>query len=171
MAKTPWTLAFSGFVASVALMVPGITGAEPLQLSAPTACRSAPQPDSSAVRTLAAGEQVMLGRHQGGGVQVTTGSPACWITVAAGAPQASPAHHRAARTHSQPHTAAHLRGRASRSHYAALRLSRQHRTRGRARSSGATYGGSCPCSGSRICIGPRGGRYCITSGGNKRYGV
>ena len=34
------------------------------------------------------------------------------------------------------------------------------------------YGGdSCPCSGSRICIGPRGGRYCITSGGNKRYGV
>ncbi|HGM6050736.1 TPA: SH3 domain-containing protein [Stenotrophomonas maltophilia] len=31
--------------------------------------------------------------------------------------------------------------------------------------------GSCPCSGSRVCIGPRGGRYCITSGGNKRYGV
>lgn len=30
---------------------------------------------------------------------------------------------------------------------------------------------TCPCSGSRICIGPRGGRYCITSGGNKRYGV
>lgn len=31
--------------------------------------------------------------------------------------------------------------------------------------------GSCPCSGSRVCIGPRGGRYCITTGGNKRYGV
>jgi hypothetical protein len=31
--------------------------------------------------------------------------------------------------------------------------------------------GSCPCSGSNVCIGPRGGRYCITSGGNKRYGV
>lgn len=31
--------------------------------------------------------------------------------------------------------------------------------------------GSCPCSGSKVCIGPRGGRYCITSGGNKRYGV
>lgn len=27
----------------------------------------------------------------------------------------------------------------------------------------------CPCSGSRNCTGPRGGRYCITSGGNKRY--
>lgn len=34
------------------------------------------------------------------------------------------------------------------------------------------YGGmSCPCSGSHVCIGPRGGRFCITSGGNKRYGV
>jgi hypothetical protein len=29
----------------------------------------------------------------------------------------------------------------------------------------------CPCSGNHVCIGPRGGRYCITSGGNKRYGV
>jgi uncharacterized protein YgiM (DUF1202 family) len=29
--------------------------------------------------------------------------------------------------------------------------------------------GSCPCSGHSNCIGPRGGRYCITSGGNKRY--
>jgi hypothetical protein len=42
------------------------------------------------------------------------------------------------------------------------------------RRGGGSYlydGGNCPCSGSNICIGPRGGRYCITSGGNKRYGV
>lgn len=32
-------------------------------------------------------------------------------------------------------------------------------------------GSDCPCSGSRVCVGPRGGRYCITSGGNKRYGL
>jgi Protein of unknown function (DUF4236)/Bacterial SH3 domain len=32
-------------------------------------------------------------------------------------------------------------------------------------------GGSCPCGSGRICTGSRGGRYCITSGGNKRYGV
>lgn len=32
-----------------------------------------------------------------------------------------------------------------------------------------TYGSECPCSGSANCFGPRGGRYCITSGGNKRY--
>ena len=29
--------------------------------------------------------------------------------------------------------------------------------------------GSCPCSSTMNCIGPRGGRYCITSGGKKRY--
>jgi hypothetical protein len=35
--------------------------------------------------------------------------------------------------------------------------------------SSATTG--CPCGSGRVCVGPRGGRYCITSGGNKRYGV
>lgn len=40
------------------------------------------------------------------------------------------------------------------------------------RSNSRTYfDRSCPCSGANVCIGPRGGRYCITSGGNKRYGV
>lgn len=54
-------------------------------------------------------------------------------------------------------------------------LSRSHSTT-RARRSYDRGGGSydssgCPCSGGQVCIGPRGGRYCITSGGNKRYGV
>ncbi|MCE0777547.1 SH3 domain-containing protein [Pseudomonas sp. NMI542_15] len=40
-----------------------------------------------------------------------------------------------------------------------------------ARSSTPGYGSSCPCSSGLVCIGPRSGRYCITSGGNKRYGV
>lgn len=38
------------------------------------------------------------------------------------------------------------------------------------RSEKRTYAaGPCPCSRSLNCVGPRGGRYCITSGGNKRY--
>ncbi len=44
----------------------------------------------------------------------------------------------------------------------------------RSRRSAPSYyggGGNCPCSGAHVCVGPRGGRYCITSGGNKRYGV
>ncbi|AQS50561.1 hypothetical protein PAEH1_01535 [Paenalcaligenes hominis] len=32
-----------------------------------------------------------------------------------------------------------------------------------------TYSAGCPCSSGSNCYGPRGGRYCITSGGNKRY--
>ena len=28
---------------------------------------------------------------------------------------------------------------------------------------------TCPCSGAHVCVGPRGGRYCITAGGKKRY--
>ncbi|MFA7243573.1 MAG: hypothetical protein WC091_25990 [Sulfuricellaceae bacterium] len=30
---------------------------------------------------------------------------------------------------------------------------------------------SCACGSGRVCVGSRGGRYCITSGGKKRYGV
>lgn len=30
-------------------------------------------------------------------------------------------------------------------------------------------GESCSCRSKRVCVGPRGGRYCITSGGRKRY--
>ncbi|MEJ5279803.1 SH3 domain-containing protein [Pseudomonas sp. MYb541] len=40
-----------------------------------------------------------------------------------------------------------------------------------ARQQTPAYGLSCLCSSGNVCIGPRGGRYCITSGGNKRYGV
>lgn len=39
----------------------------------------------------------------------------------------------------------------------------------RASRQSSSSGSSCPCSSSNNCFGPRGGRYCITSGGNKRY--
>lgn len=38
-------------------------------------------------------------------------------------------------------------------------------------SSRGTTTGECPYNGGNLCGGPRGGRYCITSNGNKRYGV
>jgi len=28
---------------------------------------------------------------------------------------------------------------------------------------------SCPCGGGAVCTGPKGGRYCLTAGGSKRY--
>lgn len=33
----------------------------------------------------------------------------------------------------------------------------------------ATSVPSCPCSGTKACVGPRGGHYCITPSGTKRY--
>lgn len=40
----------------------------------------------------------------------------------------------------------------------------------KAKSTKRTYqSGPCPCSTNQSCYGPRGGRYCFTSGGNKRY--
>lgn len=36
---------------------------------------------------------------------------------------------------------------------------------------GVADDGKCPCNGGDVCVGPRGGRYCITRSGNKRYGV
>jgi hypothetical protein len=36
---------------------------------------------------------------------------------------------------------------------------------------GVSSDGRCPCNGGKVCVGPRGGRYCITSSGKKRYGV
>lgn len=55
--------------------------------------------------------------------------------------------------------------------FVAPRPKRERPTPQPVRSSTPEYGSSCPCSSGRVCIGPRGGRYCITSGGNKRYGV
>ncbi|MFO1127733.1 MAG: YHYH domain-containing protein [Rhodospirillales bacterium] len=28
----------------------------------------------------------------------------------------------------------------------------------------------CPCGTGKVCVGPRGGRFCITGSGSKRYG-
>jgi len=57
-------------------------------------------------------------------------------------------------------------------HRSSTYKSRKHSARARffAPSRGTTSG-ECPCNGSNVCVGPRGGRYCITSSGNKRYGV
>lgn len=42
--------------------------------------------------------------------------------------------------------------------------------RGSRSSAASSSGGACPCGSGSVCVGPRGGRYCITSGGKKRYG-
>lgn len=65
-----------------------------------------------------------------------------------------------------PHSPSEAKGRS--------RRSSRRRTRSSAPSSlfeRGTTSGECPCNGGKVCVGPRGGRYCITRSGNKRYGV
>lgn len=51
-----------------------------------------------------------------------------------------------------------------------LRKSNPERKNRKRRGAEKSYAaGPCPCSSNSNCVGPRGGRYCITSGGNKRY--
>jgi Protein of unknown function (DUF4236)/Bacterial SH3 domain len=68
---------------------------------------------------------------------------------------------------SSPARASHIAKRSS----LVSRPSKQSTKRNRASKRSGFSGGSCPCRSGRICTGPRGGRYCITSGGNKKYGV
>lgn len=37
------------------------------------------------------------------------------------------------------------------------------------KAAGAQATSSCPCSGTKLCVGPRGGKYCIAPSGKKRY--
>lgn len=34
---------------------------------------------------------------------------------------------------------------------------------------GQASSSSCPCSGSKLCVGPKGGKFCIAPNGKKRY--
>jgi len=46
----------------------------------------------------------------------------------------------------------------------------QGRTGGSARPQGLLNSNSeCPCSSGKLCTGPRGGKYCLTSTGKKNY--
>ena len=153
-------------------------------------CRADGKAGATVVRALAQGEAVNVAEESGGWSKIDGAQP-CWASsdhLSATAPAAlglvggqtpvpdatfatggNSGGSGAAMTAAGIGTAAYV---ASRSHSAKARGSRSTRVKRSRGSSGGGYGGgSCPCSGRSICIGPRGGRYCITSGGNKRYGV
>lgn len=114
--------------------------------------RSEPSSTGTVVGTLHRGETVKVLRRSGEWLQVAKGATQVWIAashVRAKAPdrqgflstQAPNRHHGPAKSHKR-------------------------------KSSGSSgFDEGCPCGGSRVCVGPRGGRYCITSASNKRYGV
>lgn len=141
-------------------------------------CRAAARTTAAPLGVLHHGQRVpVLSSRRGWSYVDPAELPACWVRSdlltgdgAAGRPYASyrqPAHARRATASSRRGfflrpTPRHAYVAGAKYRHSSSRISRPRSSFG---------GGSCPCSGSNVCIGPRGGRYCITSGGNKRYGV
>lgn len=127
-------------------------------------CRSAPAPTASVVSGASRGSSVLVSEQSGGWSHVTDAGRDCWISsdLLSSAPPALGLPPPGADTASSTAGAVGLVSGAA----SAGRSLPRHK-----RHSNSSFDGGCPCSGSRVCIGPRGGRYCITSGGNKRYGV
>lgn len=124
-------------------------------------CRAEGSASAASVRKFSASDAVGVIEESGGWSRVS-GSPTCWVKssylsetrrVISPGRQAAPQR-------------AYSSSAASRSSSSGSSSSTPRRS---TRQGG--YAGTCPCSGSNVCIGPRGGRFCITSGGNKRYGV
>ncbi|WP_414712474.1 SH3 domain-containing protein [Sphingobium sp.] len=143
-------------------------------------CRSAPNTKARVVAKLRKGQSVSS--VEGGGGWTKLEKPACWVSsrflssdyVAAstrGASNGYDSFRTNAVRSSRKQSSGNLYSFNS-SPAKTKRKSRSSRSRkGRSGGSGYYSGSGCPCSGGTVCIGPRGGRYCITSGGNKRYGV
>lgn len=141
-------------------------------------CRAQPKATSSIITRIPAGTFVTVRRRQPSWALVMRQPQDCWINSrylsedsAAEANRYSLEQARSG-SHRATHSAYRFRQPSRRSHAWAAPTYRSPKKHTRARRAPSyNYGGSCPCSGRNICVGPRGGRYCITSGGNKRYGV
>jgi hypothetical protein len=135
-------------------------------------CRAASRPAAALVVTLNRGDRVALRSEQGRWARVEpVGGTPCWMMrrflsetmPVAPLPQGL--------RDSQPAPYGGM-SEAGSGFYGTAPETRSRRSSwSRPRRSGGSSAGGCPCSSGRVCIGPRGGRYCITSGGNKRYGV
>lgn len=146
-------------------------------------CRAEPQAESPIVAKLSRGQSVSIAETRGAWSQLTTQD--CWVLsryldveAANSGEQSHFAYDSRYRSRAQRLSTPTLsfpqlsspskkRSVATRKHSSASSSKRSRSSSFRSYGNG----GSCPCSGGNICIGPRGGRYCITSGGNKRYGV
>lgn len=128
-------------------------------------CRAGPKATAQVIRGLSRGASVTVAEESGGWSRVTGRDIECWVSSPLLSARATDFKLPAASSPA-PETAAAGTARL----YAATSSARRSTPR-RKRRSGSYFDQGCPCSGSHVCIGPRGGRYCITSGGKKRYGV
>lgn len=119
--------------------------------------RSAPASDGEVQDKLSRNEAVMIVSRSGEWLQINRGGRKLWVSAkhVSSSPPARP-QGLFSSTKSQ---SSRSRGTSRPAKHHSSRPARLYNDSG------------CPCSGRLVCIGPRGGRYCITSGGNKRYGV
>jgi uncharacterized protein YraI len=141
-------------------------------------CRSAPRSSASIIARIPAGSRVNVRKRASSWALIVHEPRSCWINSKYLAEQSTAEANRVSLRQShhmgRPHQAVRSRtGRPSRrsSLWSGRSYHSPRRSTRARRAPSYDYGGSCPCSGRNICVGPRGGRYCITSGGNKRYGV
>lgn len=142
-------------------------------------CRNQPRATARIVARIPAGTDVTVERRRDDWSLISHTPRSCWVASRYLGEQSTADANRSSlrQTRAVTLSASTNRERISRpSRRSSLWSSTPHRStrrQSRARSAPSyNYGGgSCPCSGRNICVGPRGGRYCITSGGNKRYGV
>lgn len=141
-------------------------------------CRSQPRPTASVIARLSAGTDVAVQRRTGSWSLVRRSPHNCWMATrylsdesTADANRTSLQQTRASAQRTRAATRRFSRPGRRSSAWSSIPVRSPRRMSRPRRSSGYGTEGSCPCSGSNVCIGPRGGRFCITSGGNKRYGV
>jgi hypothetical protein len=123
-------------------------------------CRVVPDTSSIVVAQLQHGREISISKEADGWSNTSVGGQSCWVSsqyVSNSPPAPVPTAAPPARLMSG--SAAASSGRSSSARTYSANPTNEYSDEG------------CPCSGSQVCIGPRGGRYCITSGGNKRYGV
>ena len=148
-------------------------------------CRSRPDASASVAAGLVRNEQVTVAERRGDWSRLTWAGGDCWVSspfladvpsgdgTVAGTPSSGAQGLMSSGVGGMAAVAggSYAAGKAAKASRKKSGAKRRSGSRSR-RGSGGGYGDAgCPCSGSQVCIGPRGGRYCITSGGNKRYGV
>ena len=170
----------NGIVRCLVILAGLISGtASATTLTSNVNCRSQARATAHIVARIPAGTDVSVERRRDDWSLIRHAPRSCWVASRYLGEQSTADANRASlrKTGAVSRSAYTNRERISRPSHRPSFLSstprRLPRRQSRARSAPSyNYGGgSCPCSGSNICVSPRGGRYCITSGGNKRYGV
>jgi len=154
------TLALAAFASASAAETGYVTGSS-------VNCREEGSATSTIVKVLNRGDRGVIVDRVDGWANLDLGEEACWVLAKYVDTQAL-----TSALKSAPAISAGATAKSSARSRALPRSSAARKPANRSAPSSSGYSAAgCPCSGSRVCIGPRGGRYCITSGGKKRYGV